>query len=312
VFDLEKASEMILARQSQLKFYRDIKLYGHVKEKGFVLYKPSGVTLDDLRISEERYPGALYIKQADKIRGIQEAQRGFNQQLKNHVIKGDSVKIKEILVNIIEETLTEPRSGSLEGMSETVNILAGDYAKKSEVVANLLAVSSKDYSTVLHSINLLAFALGFANHANYSLNETRVVGLCALLHDVGKVKISQEILAAPRKLTKEEFEKMQQHPLIGYNILKNCNFNSIEIIRTALDHHEKLDRSGYPHGKDNISKIAQILGIIDCYEALTNDNRPYRKAATPFEALGLLKKDVQEGKFDDTIFAEFVHYLGEK
>ncbi len=113
--------EMIMARKSQLKFYRDVELYRKTEGGGFVLYKQTGMTLRDMRIDEERHPSELYIKYNEKIRGIQEAQKGFNRQLKIDVKSGNSTKVKETLVTVVEETLTEPRSGSLEGVSATVS-----------------------------------------------------------------------------------------------------------------------------------------------------------------------------------------------
>ncbi len=216
--------------------------------------------------------------------------------------------MKETLTVIMEETLTEPRSGSLEGISETMDILT-EYTAESDVIINLLAVSTTDYSTILHSINVMTFALGFGVSLNYSQPELKMLGLAALLHDVGKTKVDPEILTAPRKLTREEFEQMQSHSLIGYNILKTCNFKSKVIRMSALEHHEKLDKSGYPNGKGNISDISQIIGIIDCYEALTNDDRPYRSAMAPYDALKIIKKDVVEGKFRKEAFEKFTYSL---
>jgi putative nucleotidyltransferase with HDIG domain len=306
------SSEMIVARRSQLIFYRDVSLYVKVKDGVYTLYKPSGMSLSDMRIDEERHPSVLYINKTDKIRGIQEAQKGFNRELKKDIKSGNQAKVKETLVNIVEETLTEPRSGSLEGVSETVDILVSDYASEFNVIKNLLSVSSKDYTTALHSINVMALSIGFAFHSRYSLPETKVLGLCGLLHDVGKSKIDHDILVAQRRLTEEEFKKMQQHTILGHNILQKCKFSDKRISLAALEHHEKLDGGGYPNGKSIISETSQALGIVDCYEALTNDDRPYRHAAPPFKALQIIKKDVGAGKYNKDIFSDFIHYLGKK
>ena len=303
--------EMIRARKSQLKFYRDVELYRKAKGGGFVLYKRAGMTLRDMRIEEKRHPSELYIKHKDKIRGIQEAQKGFNRQLKTDVRSGNPTKVKETLVTVVEETLTEPRSGSLEGVSETVGTLVSDYSRESDVVRNLIDLSYTDYSTVLHSINVMAFTLGFAFYTNYSQADAKALGLSALLHDVGKTKINKEILIAPRKLTDEEFEEMKKHTTIGYNILRECKFNDKRIRLSALEHHEKLDGSGYPNFKTRISPTAQIIGIIDCYEALTNDDRPYRSAMGAFDTLNqIIGKDVKNGKFSKDIYFNFIRSLG--
>lgn len=302
--------EMIKARKSQLTFYRDVELFRKSIGEGFVLYKPAGMTLKDMRVKEGMHPSVLYIKQDDKIRGIQEAQKGFNEILETEVKSGKPEKVKETVVTIIEETLTEPRAGSLEGVSETVGILVSDYSKNSDIVKQLIDMSKKDFSTVIHSINVMAFALGFAFYLNYSEYEAKVLGLSALLHDIGKTRINKEILTAPRRLTDEEFEEMKSHTTIGYNILKKCKFNDPDISIAALEHHEKLDGSGYPNNKTKINKTAQIIGLIDCYEALTNDERPYRKSLGVFNALNqVIRKEVKIGKFNKELYIRFVKSL---
>ncbi|MEE8423143.1 MAG: HD domain-containing phosphohydrolase [Thermodesulfobacteriota bacterium] len=301
--------EYIPARTTQLNYYKDVPLYIQGQEQKFVLYKPSGMTLHDMRIAEGLHPKKLYIKQTDKIAGIQEVQKVFNQQLKENIQSGNPEKIKELIVSIMEETLTEPRSGSLEGVSDTVNILVTEYTEESDVIKNLWDVSSKDYTTVLHSINVMALVLSYASFMDCSLPQKKIWGLSALLHDVGKTKINTDLLTAPRKLTDEEFQEIQRHTTAGFTILNNCKFESREIKLAALQHHEKLDGSGYPNGLTRTSEVSQIIGFIDCYEALTNDDRPYRSAMDPLKALKLIKKDVEAGKFDKKIFEKFSYSL---
>jgi putative nucleotidyltransferase with HDIG domain len=301
--------EYISARKSQLNYYKNIPLYVQGEGKKFVLYKPSGMTLPEMRIEEGRHPDKLYIKQADKITGIQDVQKAFNQQLKENIHSDNPEKVRETLVSIVEETLSEPRSGSLEGVEDTVNILVDEYTQEHDVIKNLWDVSSKDYTTVLHSINVMALVLGYAAYADYSMSQKKILGLCALLHDVGKTKINTDLLIAPRRLTDEEFREMQRHTTIGYNILSGCKFESREVKMAALQHHEKLDGSGYPNRLSQISEISQVVGFIDCYEALTNDDRPYRSAMDPLKALMLIKKDVEDGKFDKKIFEKFAYSL---
>lgn len=303
-------AEMIKARNSQLKFYRDVELFKKKIGEGFVLYKPSGMTLQDMRIKEEMHPPILYLRQSDKIKGIQETQKGLNKILEADIKSGKPVNVKETVVTIVEETLTEPRAGSLEGVCDTVDIFVTDYSQHPDVVKNLIDMSHKDYSTVLHSINVMALTLGFAFYLHYSEAEAKSLGLSALLHDVGKTKIDSNILTAPRKLTDEEFEEMKSHTTIGYNILSNCKFDDQDISITALEHHEKLDGSGYPNNKTRINKTAQLIGIIDCYEALTNDERPYRKSLGIFNTLKeIVGKEVKSGKFSKDLYATFVRSL---
>ena len=301
----------IRARRSQLYFYRNIPLYTTIENQKYVLYKKAGITLGDMRVKEAKHPEKLYIKQSDKLMGIREAQKGLNRQLKKAVISESPDKIKKTLTILVEETLSEPRSGTLEATSETVDILISDFSREKNVVRHLIDLSHKDYSTVLHSINVMAMAISFAYFLNYTRGEVKKLGLCGLLHDVGKTKIDGGLLTAPRNLNRTEFENMKRHTVIGYNILRQCKFNDPDISLIALEHHEKIDGSGYPNNRTRISQTAQIIGLIDCYEALTNDDRPYRQAMMPFDALNqIIKEDVKEGKFDFELYSQFVVSLG--
>ena len=303
------AQEYIQTRRTHLNFYQAAPLYFKNKSGKFVLYKPAGIKLCDMRIKRGLHPDNLFLKCSDKILGIREVQKAFNLKLKEDIKADNPANVKNTIVSIVEETFTEPRSGSLEGISATINILVGDYAKESNIVKNLLFVSQNDYTTALHSVNVMALAIGYASHENYSLNKTKILGLSALLHDVGKAKIDADILKTPMRLTDEEFKLLQKHTTIGYQILKNCRFTDSQIMRTALQHHEKMDGSGYPNGSIHMSKMAQIVAIIDCYEALTNDDRPYRSASEPLKALTVIKDDVEAGKFNKKIFEKFAYSL---
>jgi HD-GYP domain-containing protein (c-di-GMP phosphodiesterase class II) len=123
------------------------------------------------------------------------------------------------------------------------------------------------------------------------------------------VDIPNEILSAPRKLTSQEFDVMKSHPAIGGKIIQDVNRLGDDIAVGALEHHERLDGSGYPKALKRISFNGQLIGIVDCYEALTNEDRPYRRAKDPMDTLKLLKLDVEAGKFSRRLFEKFCYSL---
>lgn len=298
----------IAIRNSQINYYKDVGLY-YTEGGSFVLYKPPGKSVTDLRLDEKMHPAPLYIHKNDRLTAIKELQKGFNRHIARSIQTGNLVEVKSTLCSLVEETLAEPRSGTLKALPETVNILVSGYAKDPQILKTFASISFKDYTTVIHSVNVMALTLGFCFHSKLSLHETKRLGLSALMHDVGKTEIPDTILKASRRLTAEEFKIMQRHPKIGEFIIKSHSGIDGGIARAALEHHEKLDGSGYPRGIKHISFVGQLLGIIDCYEALTNEERPYRRAKSPLDTLKLIKQDVEAGKFDRKIFEKFCYSL---
>jgi HD-GYP domain-containing protein (c-di-GMP phosphodiesterase class II) len=274
-----------------------------------VLYKPAGQTLGEMRVKSGQHPKKLYILKKDQLQALKEAQSALNKQLQKDIATNNPQKVRSTVARIAQETLRDPRSGSLEGAASTVGILVSEYTKESDVIRNLMDLSSNDYTTVTHSINVMALSLAYGIFIGLSPPRKKILGLSALLHDVGKMKVDPEILKAERKLSDEEYLHVQSHTTLGYNILNGCQFTNVEIKFAALEHHEKIDGSGYPHGTQHMHVSAEIIGLIDYYEALTNDDRPYRSALAPLQALELLKADVEAGKFRQQLFANFAYSL---
>lgn len=301
-------SNYIRVRNSQINYYKKVSLYYQTSADSYYLYKPAGTNLAELRISQQRHP-ALYIQEEDRIIAIKEIQKGFNKHIADSIKTGNVFKVKATLCELVEETLAEPRSGTLQALPQTIDSLIAGYSEHPDIMKTLASISFKDYTTAIHSVNVMALTLGFCIHSNFSIQKTKKMGLGALLHDVGKTEIPSSILKAPRRLSAAEFKIMKTHPIIGNEIIRQKNKIGGDVALGALEHHEKLDGSGYPKGTCNISYVGQLLGIVDCYEALTNEDRPYRRARQPLETLKFLKDDVEAGKFSRNIFEKFCYSL---
>lgn len=300
--------QYIRVRNSQINYYKEVSLYHQTGADSYCLYKPAGSNLAELRISQNKHP-ELYILEKDRILAIKEIQKKFNKHLAESIKTGNAFQVKATLCDLIEETLAEPRSGTLQVLPETVEALISGYSEHPEILKTFASISFKDYTTVIHSVNVMALTIGFCFFSNFSIQKTKKMGLGALLHDVGKTQIPSSILKAPRRLSDDEFKIMKTHPRIGHEIIRQKNKIGGDVALSALEHHEKLDGSGYPKGTRNISYVGQLLGIIDCYEALTNEDRPYRRAGQPLETLKLIKEDVETGKFSRDIFEKFCYSL---
>jgi response regulator RpfG family c-di-GMP phosphodiesterase len=143
-----------------------------------------------------------------------------------------------------------------------------------------------------------------------SLKEIEILFAASPMHDIGKVGISDSILNKPDKLTKEEFEIMKNHTLLGHNILKESEgevFQAASIV--AKEHHERFDGTGYPYGlkADEIHIYGRITAIADVFDALGHD-RVYKKAWDIGEILNLFQKE--KGKqFDPNLIELFFQHL---
>lgn len=302
--------DFIQVDNSRLNLFRKVPFYYENSKGEFAIYKPVGVTLSEMRIRERMHPKKLYIKRKNKIEAIQEVQKKYNREIRRCIKENDLIQVRNMVQSIVQTTLEEPVTGCLEGVSTTVNILVREVTNNREVVKVLFDLTSKDYTTTIHSVNVMALAMGYANYVNLEKHKKKVLGISALLHDVGKTRINIGLLKAPRMLTDDEFHEMKKHTTKGFNILSTCRFKNNEIKTTALEHHEKLDGSGYPDQKTDISEFAQVVAIIDCYEALTNDERVYRKAADPLGALKTIRTEIVDaGKFSRSIFKNFARSL---
>src|SRR5690606_12262888 len=126
-------------------------------------------------------------------------------------------------------------------------------------------------------------------------DDLQALGRGGYFHDIGKIALPDSILLKPDTLTDEEFERVKEHPVVGDRLCGDLR--ALHRVRSIVrHHHERLDGSGYPDGLrgDEIPLLAQIIGIVDVYDAMTT-NRPYRAARSSEEALGELSREVDRG-----------------
>ena len=116
-----------------------------------------------------------------------------------------------------------------------------------------------------------------------------MIGLGSMLHDIGKIAVSKEILLKPGKLTEEEFQVIKTHTTEGFEMLRNSYSVPLLVAHCAFQHHERLDGSGYPRGikSKDIHDYAKVIAVADVFDAVTS-NRVYRSAMLPHEGLEML------------------------
>ena len=289
--------------------YSDYNAYTFdARSQNFVLYKPRGRVIDALRLRNETLPESLYISVSDQIHYITSQQVKYNKKLK-HILKTNPLESKKLMARVLDIAASTPEPEVFDNMKETIDLVLEEYLADANVVKRLIEVTAKDFSTSVHSVNVMLYCLRYARQCNFAYKDLKLFGLMGLLHDVGKVRLPSGILKAPRKLTEEEFEEVKNHSRYGYEILRQSKLNP-KIQIAALEHHERSDGSGYPNGlkESAISPVSRALAIADVYEALTNW-RPYKAPLSPLKALDIIKKEVLQKKLHEKSFIIFAKSL---
>lgn len=142
-----------------------------------------------------------------------------------------------------------------------------------DVLHNLLLLKNFDDYTYTHSVNLAALGVLLGEALQLDRRALEIVGLAGILHDVGKCLVPKELIAKPDKLTKDEFEVVKQHSRLGHEHLKAQKGVDPLVLRATLEHHERMDGSGYPHGLKGaaIHPHSYLVSIVDVFDAITSD-----------------------------------------
>jgi diguanylate cyclase (GGDEF)-like protein/putative nucleotidyltransferase with HDIG domain len=158
------------------------------------------------------------------------------------------------------------------------------------IEALALAIEAKDHTTHTHLQRVRTYAVEVAKELKLGDDQIEALRAAALLHDIGKLAVPEQIINKPGRLTPEEFEKMKVHPLVGAEILERVAF-PYPVAPIVRSHHERWDGSGYPEGLsgENIPVGARILAAVDCLDALASD-RQYRPALPLVEAMAKVKE----------------------
>ncbi len=177
-------------------------------------------------------------------------------------------------------------------------------ANLSFATALVATLDARDRYTAGHSAAVAIYASDIARRMGLSEHEEKLINLCGLVHDIGKIGLPAGLLEKPGALTLEERRQMEQHSTIGERILRNVD-DYTEIAAIVRHHHERVDGNGYPDGLvgDEIPLLARIIAVADAYNAMTSD-RPYRDAM-PSRVARLRLAQAVESQFDTAVVAAF-------
>lgn len=172
-------------------------------------------------------------------------------------------------------------------------------------------LKDKDRNSWHHSMNCCVYSISLARHLNLRDDEMLTLGLCGLLHDIGKTRIPQVILSKKTKLDADENEIMRSHTTLGHNIIMSLPGGLSSVIaEVAHNHHERIDGKGYPRGLagTQISPYSRIVAIANMYDALTTDS-VYENGKTHFEAIDIMLSQSRT-HLDETLLKAFIQCIG--
>lgn len=189
------------------------------------------------------------------------------------------------------------------------------YIREKENTLNLTlalakSLDSRDTHTAFHSENVAKYAFKIAKEMKLSSRQCDHIYLGGLLHDIGKIGVPESILSKPTPLTKDEYDSIKQHSIIGYNMVKHIpSFEKSGILDMILYHHERFDGTGYP-GRlkgEQIPRLARILSVADSFDAMTS-TRVYRNRMELEYAANQIRKN-RGTQFDPEITDVFLKIL---
>jgi len=215
---------------------------------------------------------------------------------------------------IIQQAMEDVRMGralNMEAVSEVVGSMVDSILRNPDALTSLTRLKQFDEYTFFHSVNTSTLALSVGRHLGYARPSLLQLGTGMLLHDIGKTQIPVNLLNKPGRYEAHEFEIMKQHVMRGAEILSNTTGLTDMFLKPTLEHHERVDGTGYPHHrpKTDISQFGLIAAVVDIYDAVTSD-RCYHKGKTPHDTLQLLYRLGGQGHVDGTLVQQFVQVVG--
>lgn len=262
------------------------------------------------------------------IKGDSKNEESVKNDFDSHGIKNIILKFFSLDSEIIEKKATEVYFKSIEVISnifkdirigkipkmDNVKEIVGDMvniiSKEKSVILGLTIIKSYDNYLYNHSINVGILSLSLAEYMDIKGDALYNIGISGILHDIGKINTSEDIIKKAGPLTEEEWEVVRKHPILGAKIIEEMDRSRKESLEIVLEHHIKYDRGGYPR-IDRYRELkpgSMIVSIADCYDAMTT-LRSYQRAFTSREAIEIMLS--QSGKdFHPDYLKSFINLIG--
>jgi HD-GYP domain-containing protein (c-di-GMP phosphodiesterase class II) len=240
----------------------------------------AGVKLNSIYIKKLHALGVFYIYIEDN-------------RLEDVLVEDDRLsELKQTAMGKMSDIVRNIHSCNRKNVKDSLSVvedLVSYIIDTGDVNTSLCDIKTYDNYTYVHCLDTCIMSTFLGLSTGFNEGELKELGIGAILHDVGKTKISNKIINKCGALTDEEFEEIKRHPTYGEEILKKNMAIPNSILRAVSEHHERFDGNGYPNKLvgNQISKFAKVISICDVYDAISND-RSYREKYSPSDAYELI------------------------
>ncbi len=214
-------------------------------------------------------------------------------------------------VEVVKNVMGEVRMGKIP-KSGPVNAIVDEVTESvlsdQNAIMGLTMIKNYDNYLYNHSVNVSVTSIALGRAMQFAKAELHVLGVGALLHDIGKTGVSEQIIRKPGGLSTEEWEKIKEHPVLGSNITKRMDGMDETVGRLILEHHIKYDYSGYPDTDSRLHPLSQIITVCDAYDALTT-LRVYQKPYNPADAIKVMAS-LSGRHFNPDTLKAFINMMG--
>ena len=287
-FELKNKADIKAVQEQCMYVFIDIS-----KQKKIALQPKTRQFIYSKEVIEKRKPAIRESCFADEIDHAEQVYSEANTVIKSfmhHITLGKGLDVmlaKEVVATLVDSIIQSP-----------------------DALVWLTQLKNRDEYTSQHSMNVAILAIALGRHLNVSKMELNNLGLCGMMHDMGKMQIPLDLLNKPGKLTPEEFKIVSSHTTLGWKLLMSSSNMFGGAIDVAYTHHENLDGTGYPRGliAEQINSYTRIVSIADMYDAITSD-RGYQKGRTHLEATSIIIKNM-DTHLDSTLAIKFIECLG--
>src|ERR1051325_7741172 len=276
-----------LADRTKLKTDKDIDKVIKYGIRELYIDTEKGLDVDDAPTQREtRQEIQIEIEKLS----AQPAKRGDRALFKDEIARAKQLigEVKEATKKLMHDIRLGGRM-EVQQVEGLVDRIIDSVLNDKDALVSLLRIKNVDEYTYLHSMAVSALCISFTQGPGFDAAQVKQIGIGGLLHDIGKMRVPNEILNKPGPLSEKEFEIMKQHVKAGEAVLREYTSLDENCTCVTAHHHERLDGTGYPQGLkgDEISRSGQIAAIVDIYDALSSE-RCYKKAMFPTSALSKL------------------------